>query len=183
MKKIKKYFSDFGTAVAKGDIWTKLSLVIMGAGYFGRKRFMKGLLLTLIEIGFFVFTFCFSWEYIVKLGTLGTVQRKEELDLVTFKKVVNDYDNSLLILLVRIIGLLVVLAFIALYISTLVVSYKVGLVLGDKLKIKSDYAAAFIGIIVVYILKVIPVVGSFVSTIAILAGLGIIYDYVTTKKI
>ena len=56
-------------------------------------------------------------------------------------------------------------------------------ILGDKLKIKSDYAAAFIGIIVVYILKVIPVVGSFVSTIAILAGLGIIYDYVTTKKI
>ena len=79
--------------------------------------------------------------------------------------------------------ILMVLYFIALYISTLVVSYKVGLVLGDKLKIKSDYAAAFIGIIVVYILKVIPVVGSFVSTIAILAGLGIIYDYVTTKKI
>ncbi len=123
MKKIKKYFSDFGTAVAKGDIWTKLSLVIMGAGYFGRKRFMKGLLLTLIEIGFFVFTFCFSWEYIAKLGTLGTVQRKEELDLVTFKKVVNDYDNSLLILLVGIIGLLVVLAFIALYISNMKAVY------------------------------------------------------------
>ena len=30
---IKKYFADFGTAVAKGDIWCKLSLLVMGAGY------------------------------------------------------------------------------------------------------------------------------------------------------
>ena len=29
---IKKYFADFGTAVAKGDIWCKLSLLVMGAG-------------------------------------------------------------------------------------------------------------------------------------------------------
>ena len=28
---IKKYFVDFGTAVAKGDIWCKLSLLVMGA--------------------------------------------------------------------------------------------------------------------------------------------------------
>ena len=35
---IKKYFVDFGTAVAKGDIWCKLSLLVMGAGYWGRKH-------------------------------------------------------------------------------------------------------------------------------------------------
>ena len=38
---IKKYFVDFGTAVAKGDIWCKLSLLVMGAGYWGRKQIVK----------------------------------------------------------------------------------------------------------------------------------------------
>ena len=43
---IKKYFADFGTAVAKGDIWCKLSLLVMGAGYWGRKQIVKGILMT-----------------------------------------------------------------------------------------------------------------------------------------
>ena len=64
---MKKYFTDFGTAIAKGDIWTRLSLLVMGAGYFGRKQIMKGILMTLIEIDFFVFTIRFSLQYILKL--------------------------------------------------------------------------------------------------------------------
>ena len=40
---VKKYFADFGRAVAKGDIWCKLSLIILGAGYFGRKQIIKGI--------------------------------------------------------------------------------------------------------------------------------------------
>ncbi|MCI5954725.1 MAG: hypothetical protein MRZ49_09175 [Lachnospiraceae bacterium] len=33
---MKKYFKDFGIAVRDGDLWTKLSLIIMGAGYWKR---------------------------------------------------------------------------------------------------------------------------------------------------
>ena len=51
MKKIGNYFKDFGQAVVHGDIWVKLSLVIMGAGYFGRKQFVRGILMTLLEVG------------------------------------------------------------------------------------------------------------------------------------
>ena len=47
---IKKYFADFGTAVAKGDIWCKLSLLVMGAGYWGRKQIVKGVLMTALEV-------------------------------------------------------------------------------------------------------------------------------------
>ena len=47
---IKKYFADFGTAVAKGDIWCKLSLLVMGAGYWGRKQIVKGVLITALEV-------------------------------------------------------------------------------------------------------------------------------------
>lgn len=124
---MKKYFTDFGTAIAKGDIWTRLSLLVMGAGYFGRKQIMKGILMTLIEIGFFVFTIRFSLQYILKLNTLGTVQREETLDLVTLTKTVNDYDNSLLILLGGIIGILLIVAFLLLYISNMKTVYRLQL--------------------------------------------------------
>ena len=121
---MKKYFTDFGTAVVKGDFWTRLSLLIMGAGYWGRKQFVKGILMTLIEIGFFTFTIQFSLQYILKLNTLGSVQREEKLDLATLTKTVNDYDNSLLILLGGIIGILLIVAFILLYISNMKTVYR-----------------------------------------------------------
>ena len=124
LNNLKTYFVDFGIVVAKGDIWTKLSLVIMGAGYIGRKQIVKGILMTLIEIGFFAFTASFSWQYICKLNTLGTVQRQETLDLTTLTKTVNDYDNSLLILLCGIIGLGFIAAFILLYISNMKTVYR-----------------------------------------------------------
>ena len=121
---MKKYFTDFETAVVKGDFWTRLSLLIMGAGYWGRKQFVKGILMTLIEIGFFTFTIQFSLQYILKLNTLGSVQREEKLDLATLTKTVNDYDNSLLILLGGIIGILLIVAFILLYISNMKTVYR-----------------------------------------------------------
>lgn len=101
--------------IKQGDIWSRLSLIWMGAGYVGRKQYIKGILVTLLEICFFLFTGRVSLEYILKLNTLGTVQREEVLNLVTLKKTVNDYDNSLLILLFGVIGLLVIAAFLLFY--------------------------------------------------------------------
>ena len=110
-------------AVKKGDTWTRCSLVVMGAGYFGRKQLAKGVLMTLIQVSFVLFTVLFSWPYIGKLNTLGTIQRKETLDLTTLQKTVNNYDNSLLILLGGIIGIFFILVFILLYISNMKAVY------------------------------------------------------------
>lgn len=129
---MKKYFVDFGVAVKRGDTWTKLSLLIMGAGYIARGQLAKGILMTLIEIGFFVFQFGFSWEYFLKLNTLGTVQREEVFDITTLSKTVNDYDNSLMILLCGIIGILFFVAFILLYIHNMKTVY------GLQVKKESD---------------------------------------------
>lgn len=118
-----KKIGDFGEAVVRGDIWTKLSLVIMGAGYAGHGQVIKGILMTLVELGVILFTGKISLPYMKKLDTLGTVQREEVLDLLTLQKTVNDYDNSLLILLYGIIGILVIVAFIALYISNMSAVY------------------------------------------------------------
>ncbi len=114
----------FRKAVKDGDFWTRASLVVMGAGYFGRGQHIKGILMTVIEAGFFLFTGCFSLPYIRKLPTLGTVQRKEILDLTTLQKTVNQYDNSLMILLAGVIGLLFLAAFAALYISNMKAVYR-----------------------------------------------------------
>ena len=124
---IKKYFADFGTAVAKGDIWCKLSLLVMGAGYWGRKQIVKGILMTALEVIVILFTGMFSINYIKDLNTLGTVQYESVFDPLTLKNTVNDYDNSLLILLYGIIGILVIVAFIFLYISNMKAVYRLQL--------------------------------------------------------
>lgn len=121
---IKKYFVDFGVSIAKGDIWTKLSLIVMGAGYFGRKQIVKGILMTLLEVGVIAFIAIFSAPYLAKFGTLGTVQREEIMDWTTLTKTVNDYDNSLLILLFSVVSLLVIAAFILLWIGNMKAVYR-----------------------------------------------------------
>lgn len=123
----KKYFVDFGTAVAKGDIWCKLSLLVMGAGYWGRKQIVKGIMMTLLEVVVLLFTGMFSINYIKDLNTLGTVQYESKFDPLTMKNTVNDYDNSLLILLYGIVGIIVIIAFILLYITNMKAVYRLQL--------------------------------------------------------
>lgn len=116
---MKKLFKDFGRAVTRGDIWTKLSLLIMGMGYWGHRQVIKGILMTLLQAGVILFTWKVSLQYILKLNTLGTVQREVTLDLMTLTKTVNDYDNSLLILLFGVVGIIVLVAFVFLYIGNM----------------------------------------------------------------
>lgn len=134
---MKKYFRDFYTSVKNGDIWTRSSLLILGAGYFGRKQFIKGILMTAIEIGFILFTAFFSLPYILKLGTLGTIQREEHFDPLTLQKTVNEFDNSLLILLGGIIGILFIFAFILLYIQNMKAVYRLQIMNEDGSHINS----------------------------------------------
>ena len=48
------FFKEFGEAVVKGDLFVKLSLVWMGAGYIRRKQIIKGILMTLLEVAVIV---------------------------------------------------------------------------------------------------------------------------------
>lgn len=69
-----KYFKDFGVAFAKGDIWVKLSAVLMGAGYFVRKQVVNGIIMCLVEVMFVVLCVGYAAPNLAKFGTLGTVQ-------------------------------------------------------------------------------------------------------------
>ena len=124
LKNVSNNFKEFGTAIVRGDIWVKMSLLIMGAGYLGRKQFIRAILMTLLQVGVLVPMFTVFAPYMSKLNTLGTVQREETFNALTMTKTVNDYDNSLLILLYGIIGILTVMTFIALYVSNIRAVYR-----------------------------------------------------------
>lgn len=99
LRHIGSYFVEFGTALSKGDIFVKLSLIWMGAGYARRKQYIKALLMTVLEVGVILFTVLFSARYVAKFGTLGTVQAEQTFNMQTMRMDWNDYDNSFLILL------------------------------------------------------------------------------------
>ena len=99
-------------AASKGSLWTRLSFVIMGAGCFRYKQYIRGLIYFIIQIGFAFFFKNFALQYLSKFNTLGTeTQRKvwnEELQI--FQRFPG--DNSMLILLYSVLSLAVVIVFL-----------------------------------------------------------------------
>ena len=114
-----------GRALTGGDIWTKLSAVIMGAGLFGHGQRIKGLLVFLLEISFMFFMAAAGLHNLAMLPSLGTVEAGE---VYNEAKGIYEYtqgDNSLLILLYGVVAVFVVLAFILLWILQMKHSYKI----------------------------------------------------------
>lgn len=123
-KSIADYFKEFGTAIVKGDIWVKLSTLIMGAGYFARKQIVNGILMLLVEASFIVLLVLFGIPNLAKFGTLGTVQAEQTFDPVTLQTTMNDYDNSFMILLSSVISLFFILVFVILWIQNIKAVYR-----------------------------------------------------------
>lgn len=101
---IGRFFRGFGEAVAKGDLFVKLSLIWMGAGYFRRKQYIKSILITIFEALVIVFSVVCSAQYVPKFFTLGTVRRESVFNPMTMKNEINDYDNSFMILLFSVVS-------------------------------------------------------------------------------
>ena len=123
LNSIGNYFKEFGTAVAKGDIWVKLSLIWMGAGYIARKQIINGIIMTLLEAVFAIMCVGYAAPNLAKFGTLGTVQFEQVFDPLTLTSTVNDYDNSFLILLNSIISLFLIVVFVIVYIANVKTVY------------------------------------------------------------
>lgn len=95
----------------RGNLWVKLSGIVWGAGCFVRGQIAKGLLLCLEEAAF-LSGIALTWPSLMKLPTLGTVQAERIWDPVARKNVWNEYDNSFLILLFGVVGLLLIIGFL-----------------------------------------------------------------------
>lgn len=118
------FFKEFGEAVTKGDIFVKLSLLWMGAGYIKRKQYIKALLVTLLEVALIYFTIGFAADYVAKFGTLGTVQQESVFNIKTMQNEFNDYDHSFKILLFSLASFAVWAAGLVLYLGNVVNAYR-----------------------------------------------------------
>ena len=88
-----------------------LNAVLWGFPCFHRRQLLKGLLLCLEELAFLL-GIALLFPYMRKLPTLGTVRAERIWDPVTRRNVWNDYDNSFLILLFGMVGVLLTAAFV-----------------------------------------------------------------------
>lgn len=121
---IGRFFADFGTAVVHGDIWVKLSLLWMGAGYAGRKQYVKAVIMTALEMAIILFTIFFAMNYVPKFGSLGTVEPEKVFNMQTMKNEWNDYDNSFEILLFSLFSFVVWFASAAVWMKNVTNVYR-----------------------------------------------------------
>lgn len=114
-------------ALTKGDLFVKLSLLWLGAGYARRKQYVKALLMTLLEIAVILFTVKFAMQYVPKFNTLGTVSPVRTFNVDTMKNEFNDYDNSFQILLFSLFSFVVWAASIAVWAANVKNAYRLQL--------------------------------------------------------
>lgn len=119
-----QFFADFGKAMAKGDLFVKLTLIWWGAGCLRRKQYAKALILTLLEAGVIWFTCGFAMAYVPKFATLGTVQAQQVFNMQTMQSEWNDYDNSFMILLFSLFSFVVWAAALVLCMKSVIGAYR-----------------------------------------------------------
>lgn len=118
------FFGELKEAIVKGDLFVKLSLLWMGAGYARRKQYVKAILITVFEVAVLAFTFYFAMDYVSKFGTLGTVKQEAVFNIKTMKKEFNDYDHSFLILLISLLTFVVWAGTAVVYLRNIVGVYR-----------------------------------------------------------
>lgn len=117
-KKIKSRENIF-SIFKNGDVFTKLSFLIMGLGNIARKQFVKGLIYLVCEVGFIAFLISTGIERLQGLITLGTQSQGWVMDETLGIEVLSQGDNSMLFLLYGVCTLAVIVFFIVAYISNL----------------------------------------------------------------
>ena len=109
------WFSSLAEVFREGDMWTRLSALIMGLGQLKRGQVIKGLLLMAFEALFIWFQTGFGWQYLKDFGTLGTNAQARVWDEAAqiFRRVPG--DNSMLILLFSVLTLSTFVPFVAIW--------------------------------------------------------------------
>lgn len=104
--------TSFGEAIVKGDIFTKLSALIMGLGCMVRGQIVKGLIFLAFE-GLFIYYMVFFGAYqLSMIPSLGHVGPSKEYNELLDTYVVTYNDNSFTILLYGILTAFLVVAFV-----------------------------------------------------------------------
>lgn len=111
-------------AIKNGDFFTRLSMIILGAGNFARKEIIKGILFLLSEISFIGMMAIFGVNSLYMMISLGTKTTGEVFNEVTQVYEYSQGDNSMLILLYGVITFFIIAAFIVVWRAALKSAYK-----------------------------------------------------------
>ena len=114
-----------GKALTKGDLYTKLSALVMGAGLAGHGQIVKGVLVFACEIAFIFYIVTSGIANLAMMPSLGDRAQEEVWNEA---KQIYEYtqgDNSQQILLFGVVTLFVIAGLIALWILQMKHSYKI----------------------------------------------------------
>lgn len=118
---IRKYISNF----IEGNVFTKVSYVILGIGFIRAKQYVKGIICVLIE-GLFIFLFItFMIPNLSKMRLDNLVEAIQIYNPVTGKNEWNNYDNAFLVLLYSIISIVLIVGYICLHVLLTFSAYNV----------------------------------------------------------
>lgn len=98
-------------AMSHGDIFTKLSAVIMGLGNFARKQWIQGILFLAAELGFIYYMATFGLQSLINFKTLGTKTQEKVFNETTQLFEYTQGDNSLLFLLYGVVTCFMIVGF------------------------------------------------------------------------
>ena len=108
-KSLGKDIKEIGTTFAQGDASTRLSYLVFGFGQIKRGQYVKGIAFLVCEIAFILYMVFFSWKYLSKFNTLGTVETTKQGRVTTYG------DNSFLILLFGLLTIILICLFILIW--------------------------------------------------------------------
>ncbi|WP_319468885.1 sugar ABC transporter permease [uncultured Trichococcus sp.] len=103
----------------EGDVATKLSFVVMGAANLANKQYLKGLIFLFSQIAFFYWLIRNGLRALAMLATLGTQGQGLVFDERLGIEVLQEGDNSMLLLLFGIAAIVICLLLVGLYIINL----------------------------------------------------------------
>ena len=137
-----------GRALKEGDLFTRLSALIMGAGLLGHRQMLKGILVFLIEVAFCLYMIMSGFHSLAQLPSLGTEAQGKVWNEA---KQIYEYstgDNSQQILLAGVVACFVIAAIAVLWVLQLRHSYALQRMVerGEKVPtLRDDIASLFNG--------------------------------------
>lgn len=103
----------------EGDVATKLSFVVMGAANLANKQYLKGLIFLFSQIAFFYWLIRNGLRALSMLATLGTQSQGLVFDERLGIQVLQEGNNSMLLLLFGIAAIVICLLLVGLYVINL----------------------------------------------------------------
>ncbi len=111
-------------AITKGDMKTRLSMLIFGFGCMARKQVVKGIIFFALELAFIAFMVSFGAHNIAMLPSLGTEAQGQVFNEAKGIYEYSKGDNSVLLLLYGVATCFVIVAFVILWVIQVKQAYK-----------------------------------------------------------